>query len=126
METFSALLVICSAGEFPEQRPVTRSFDAFFDLRLNKRVNNGQAGDLRRHSAHYDVSVVLKCYWETVFHFFKLLFAMYLCGNMCPTFLVRNYEAMFDSRPVLVCSTIAIICDVFITCTHNNVSVMYV
>ena len=25
-------------GEFPTQRPVTRSFDVFFDLRLNKRL----------------------------------------------------------------------------------------
>ena len=33
METFSALLVIST------QRPVTRSFDAFFDLLLNKRMN---------------------------------------------------------------------------------------
>ena len=24
-------------GEFPAQRPVTRLFDVFFDLRLNKR-----------------------------------------------------------------------------------------
>ena len=41
METFSALLVICAGnspvpGEFPSQRPVTQSFDVFFDLRLNK------------------------------------------------------------------------------------------
>ena len=27
-------------GEFPSQRPVTRSFDVFFDLRLNKRLSN--------------------------------------------------------------------------------------
>ena len=26
-------------GEFPTQRPVTRSFDVFLDLRLNKRLN---------------------------------------------------------------------------------------
>ena len=26
-------------GEFPAQRPVTRSFDIFFDLRLNKRLS---------------------------------------------------------------------------------------
>ena len=44
METFSALLAICVEnspvpGEFPEQRPVTRSFDVFFDLRLNKRLS---------------------------------------------------------------------------------------
>ena len=28
-----------SHGEFPSQRPVTRSFDVFFDLRLNKRLS---------------------------------------------------------------------------------------
>ena len=26
-------------SEFPTQRPVTRSFDVFFDLRLNKRLS---------------------------------------------------------------------------------------
>ena len=44
METFSALLAICTgnppvSGEFPAQRPVTRSFDVFFDLRTNKRLS---------------------------------------------------------------------------------------
>ena len=44
METFSALLALCAGispitGEFPSQRPVTRSFDVFFDLRLNKRMS---------------------------------------------------------------------------------------
>ena len=29
----------CSPGEFPAQRPVTLSFDVFFDLRLNKRLS---------------------------------------------------------------------------------------
>ena len=38
METFSALLaLLLVTGEFPAQRPVTRSFDVFFDLRLNKQ-----------------------------------------------------------------------------------------
>ena len=58
METFSALLAICAGnspvpGEFPTQRPVTRSFDVFFDLRPN-----GEAGDLRRYRVHYDVIVM--------------------------------------------------------------------
>ena len=44
METFSALLAICAEnspvpGEFPAQRPVTRSFDVFFDLPPNKRLS---------------------------------------------------------------------------------------
>ena len=46
--------------EFPAQRPVTRSFDVFFDLRPNKRLsNNREAGDLRRHRGHYDVNVMV-------------------------------------------------------------------
>ena len=44
METFSALLAICAGnspvpGEFPTQRPVTRSFDVLFDLRPNKQLS---------------------------------------------------------------------------------------
>ena len=44
METYSALLAICAGnslvpGEFPAQRPVTRSFDVFFDLHPNKRLS---------------------------------------------------------------------------------------
>ena len=49
METFSALLAICAGnslvpGEFPAQRPVTRSFDVFFDLRLNKQSSKQSWG----------------------------------------------------------------------------------
>ena len=41
---FSALLALCEGnsqvtGEFPSQRAVPRSFDVFFDLRLNKRLS---------------------------------------------------------------------------------------
>ena len=48
---------------FPSQRPVTRSFDVLFDLRLKKKTvkkpqDNRDAGDLRRHGAHYDVTVM--------------------------------------------------------------------
>ena len=49
METFSALLAICAGnspvtGESPAQRPVTRSFDVFFDLRLSKRLSKQSWG----------------------------------------------------------------------------------
>ena len=42
METFSSWLALCAGnspvtGEFPTQRPVMRSFDVFYDLRLKKR-----------------------------------------------------------------------------------------
>ena len=44
IETLSALLALCAgnspvASEFPSQKPVTRSFDVFFDLHLNKRLS---------------------------------------------------------------------------------------
>ena len=46
-------------GEVPTQRLVTRSFDVFFDLRLNNGwVNNREAGHLRRYRGHYDVIVM--------------------------------------------------------------------
>ena len=65
METFSPYLALWAensliTGEFPSQRPVTRSFDVFFHLCLNKRwVNNWDTGDLGHHHAHYDVTVML-------------------------------------------------------------------
>ena len=49
METFSAVLALCVAnspviGEFPSQRPVTRSFDVSLTYtRTNAWVNNGEA-----------------------------------------------------------------------------------
>ena len=62
METFSALLAICAGnspvpGEYPAQRPVRRSFDVFFDLRLNQKLSKQSWGwwfetlprPLRRH-----------------------------------------------------------------------------
>ena len=49
LRTFSALLAICAGNspvtsEFPAQRPVTRSFDVLFDLRLNKRLSEQSWG----------------------------------------------------------------------------------
>ena len=49
MGPFSALLALCAGNspvtdEFPAQWPVTRSFDVFFDLRLNKRLSKQSQG----------------------------------------------------------------------------------
>ena len=49
IETVSALLALCAGnspvtGEFPSQRPVTRSFDVFFDQCLNKRLSKQSWG----------------------------------------------------------------------------------
>ena len=49
MEIFSALLAICAGnspvpGEFPTQRPVTRSFDVYLDLCPNKGLSKQSWG----------------------------------------------------------------------------------
>ena len=62
---FSTLLVICTEksrlnGEFPAQRPVMLSL--MFSLIcawINGWVNNREAGDLRCHHAHDDITVML-------------------------------------------------------------------
>ena len=79
MEAFSALLAICAGnspvpGEFPAQRPVTRSFDVFFDLRLNKRLSKQSWGwwfetlshPLWRHSNDYHNKSI--CVLRNVFY----------------------------------------------------------
>ena len=65
METLSALLAICAGkspvtGEFPAQRSVTLSLCCFFFIcaSTNGWANNRDAGDLRRHRAHYDFIVI--------------------------------------------------------------------
>ena len=55
METFSALLGLWVENspitrEFPAQRPVTRSLDVFFDLRLDKRLSKHWLFETPSHS----------------------------------------------------------------------------
>ena len=104
-----------SPGEFPTQRPVTQSFDVFFDLCPNNGwVNNREAGDLRRYRAHCDIIVIdllsrtqpwcfpnrfsIKC-----ISFISLFFVSFINGNKYSTVLppITNYRypfAMMDSE----------------------------
>ena len=72
MEIFSALLALFVeispvTGQFPVQRPVTQSFDVSLVCAwINGWVNNHEAGDLKRHRAHYDVTVII-FHW-IIFH----------------------------------------------------------
>ena len=77
METFSRLLALFPGnslvtGEFPAQRPMTRSFDVFFDLRLNKRLS--------KQSWRWWFETPLRplwrhCYDSSVNHIKKLVYA---------------------------------------------------
>ena len=95
MEPFSALLAFCAGnspvtGEFPSQRPVTRSFDVFFDVRLNKRLSKQSwcwwfetpSRSLCRHrNALYNRTI-----WYTLFCYFSVL-----CVRVCASARVCVY-----------------------------------
>ena len=64
IETFSALLAICAGNSpVPVNSPHKGQWRGavMFSLicaQINGWVNNGEAGDLRRHCGHYDVNVM--------------------------------------------------------------------
>ena len=68
MGIFSALLAVCAGnspvtGEFPSQKASDAEVWCFLCSVpwINSWVNNREAGDLRRHRAHYDVIVIHCC-----------------------------------------------------------------
>ena len=92
METFFALLAICAGnspvpGEFPAQRPVTRSFEVFFDLRLIKRLSKQPWGwwyetlsrPLWRHRNGYHKHCFRRCSLS-ICEIFSIT-AWRVCGN---------------------------------------------
>ena len=85
----TALMAICAGnspvtGEFPAQRPATRSFDVFFYLRLNKRLSKQSWGwwfeTLSRPLwRHYNALVssglnVPSSYWKRIFVYLTFYF----------------------------------------------------
>ena len=54
--------LICARKYFPAQRPLTPNFDvSLICARKYCKLNNREAGDLRRHRTHYGV-IVMKAY----------------------------------------------------------------
>ena len=103
METFSAILALFAANspvtdEFLAQRPVTRSFDVFFDLRLNKQLNKHSWGwwfetlshSLWRHCnvPHISVVTINRHHWSQLLSSFGLLrvYFSYICHNFSNIF----------------------------------------
>ena len=76
MKTISALLALCVCGDFTGHWWITRSKGGDAELwcflwmfylicvRINGVVNNREAGDLRRHCAHYDVTEMKLSYTQ--------------------------------------------------------------
>ena len=77
MKTFPALLALCAenspfTGEFPTQRPVTRRFNVFFDLRRNKRLST------QSWSWWFETSLWRHC--NEVFMLFSHHFGIFVAG----------------------------------------------
>ena len=110
---FSASLAICAGnwlvtGELSAKRPVTRSFDVFFDLRPNERLSKQSwSWCLRRHRAHCDVTVMIH-------HIRNYLF----CYNEvhCPDGLFTSYPRSCEWSAVC---TLKLTHDVFNP--HHNI-----
>ena len=93
---FSALLILCAGNwpvtdEFPSQRPVTGSFKMFSPIATWTIgwVNTRYAGDLRRHRAHYDVTVM---YMKT--HYWLLYMGIPPGDRWIPLAKVNNVKLM--------------------------------
>ena len=64
------------------------AFDAFCDLRQNKRLSKQRdVGDLRRQLAHYDVTVMGECwtYWDIITFILKLNTVNYMWTEVAST-----------------------------------------
>ena len=87
----TALLAICAGNSPGTQRPVTRSFDVFFGMRLNKRLRKQSwDGDFRRYRAHYDVTLIK--------HNNKSVWFWINTPISCPVFCMNIQPARWDPR----------------------------
>ena len=118
METFSTLLAFCAGNslvnsEFLSQRPVTQSFDVFFDLRLYKWSSKQlRHRSLETHHTHYEVIVMRGCvsmqqghlflqhisilphlYWG-----FSVLSKLFMAPIQMP--ILRRFEQVIHAIPI--------------------------
>ena len=96
IETFTALLCFCGGnspvtGEFPTQRPATRSFDVFFDLHLNQELSK----QWRRR--WFDTPLrSLWCHCNVMFPMYR--FGLHwLYGQWCPRKTVKLTHSLTHS-----------------------------
>ena len=102
METFSALLAICAGnspvpGDFPAQRPVTRSFDVFFNLCLNKRLSKQSWG--------WWFEMISCPLWRHCNDSWQLCLNVKIYGTRCPWMMLNlDYWDSFEDMNVITLS----------------------
>ena len=91
-------------GEFPRQRPVTRSFDVFFDLCPNKRLSKQPRGwwfetPSRSLWRHCNVEVSLLAHYGTSW-------LTLVCSPACRTSLIATRFWVVMICPIIKCLTV--------------------
>ena len=110
--TFSALLVVRGIHRSPVNSPHKGQWRRALILPLicawiNGCANNREAGDLRRHRAHYDVTVMLhhgmfdRKIWD-VFCEFKLWFTVGLCHRSSACIISRWIQLLYNNTRLYV------------------------
>ena len=97
MKTFSALLALRAGtspvtGEFSAQRPMTRSFDIFFDLCLNKR--------LRKQSRRWWFETQTRSFWR---HSNETYFGGLAQAAVAPLLTHWSYHSLALSHRFIMC-----------------------
>ena len=152
METFSALLAICAGnspvpGEFPAQRPMTWSFDVFFDLRLNKRLSKQTWGwwletlscpfwrhrnatgefthkrsVIRRAFLHEDVIMKLSCITQPTnkisYFWLHLILSKFVLCISWPFNIICTYQVFIDGFVLYVVRKTSFASCFFLNQTH--------
>ena len=88
MDTFSALLAFC-AGKSPHKGQWRGAllFSLIY-VWINGWINNREAGDLRRHCAHYDVIVMI----DMILHFKAQNYFFFSYTLSCPKIVVTRMD----------------------------------
>ena len=127
MGTFSALLAFCTGnspvtGEFPSQRPVTRSFEIFFDLRLNK--------PLSKQSWSWSFETPSRSLWRHC-NVTSILRARRIRWHWDGTFVTDNYDFEYICKRGMIseikyheCAVAIMMCELE-ACRWNKASQIY-
>ena len=122
METFSALLALCAGnspvnGDIPTQRPVTRSFDVFFDLRLNKQVGKQSWGwwsETPTRSSWRQSNGLPLVIWNIINHFVYAALGQTL-NIFCPNDAVWCRKTWLSLVEVMACCHYCNLCRLMLT-----------
>ena len=82
-------------GEFSAQRPLARSFDV-----LNGWVNSHEAGDFRRHRAHYD-AIVTEIHVQYHPEYGFLSWNFFILATWCSRINFNRWQSSFQKEFVL-------------------------